>query len=176
MHFTTDSYLEYKVASKTWTDFTIIVWTHPGNVDANTSPVVSVHQASNWNTGFALYSAKGAVNKPYFWNNGGGISRSFPNPAGLIDPSKWNHLTLKYVDSISVSGYINGTAVMNAGAGSASVQNNNYLNLDTITIGRWDIDRFRGHMAQLVIYDRGLTDNEIIEDLSKSQEWSAPYC
>ena len=110
--------------------------------------------------------------RPFWRNYGGGGSHHFP-ASPLNDWHHWNHLTVSYDKAnLRMKGYRNGTLSLNL-----ANQNNNYGNLNNIVIAQWSGFYSRGKsIAQVLVYDRSLSDAEVMTKFQESSIISAPNC
>ena len=128
-------------------------------------------KAGNWETGFSMQGSL-LADRPYWRNYGGGGHHHFPT-SPLNDWYNWIHLTFSYNQTgQTMKGYRNATLSLDL-----TNRSNNYDDLNQIYIARWDFRYSRGtSIAQVLVFDRSLSDAEVMTKFQESLIISAPNC
>ena len=111
------------------------------------------------------------TNLPQWRDWSGGGHQNFPAEAA-VSTHNWNQLVFTYDKATqAMKGYLNATLHVDL------IKNINYGTLDRIWIGRWYYWYLKGpSLAQIIVYDRALSEVEVQSKFETTQTYSAPNC
>ena len=172
MRLKNPSYLTFNHPSKTWTSITVMVWFNPMEENAFWNrPILSVHRSSTWSSGIVLEPGSGGDNRPRVKNFGGAGNANCDT--ARVQPNTWYHLAYSYdYPKRQMKLFVNGTKDF-----TGTSRTNNYGNLDTVRIGRWNVYYANGFsIAQAEIYDTALNGAGVLQRFQESLTVSTPKC